>query len=32
MFYVLAWLTAVGGTLCFLAGRHANLSHADVAL
>jgi MFS family permease len=32
MFYVLACLTAVGGTLCFLAGRHANLSHADVAL
>ncbi len=32
MFYVLACLTAMGGTLCFLAGRHAKLAHADIAL
>ncbi|MDH0749402.1 MFS transporter [Pseudomonas sp. GD03842] len=32
MFYVLAGLTAIGGTLCFMAGRHARLSSADVTL
>ncbi|WP_341961222.1 MFS transporter [Pseudomonas sp. RC10] len=31
MFYVLAGLTAVGGTLCFLAGRNARLTTADIA-
>ncbi|MFJ5300573.1 MFS transporter [Pseudomonas sp. NPDC088368] len=32
MFYVLAGLTAVGGTLCFLAGRNARLMNADAAV
>lgn len=32
MFYVLAGLTAVGGTLCFLAGRNAKLAHPDLPL
>nr|WP_218576225.1 MFS transporter [Pseudomonas sp. SLFW] len=31
MFYMLAGLTAVGGTLCFLAGRNARLTTADIA-
>lgn len=32
MFYVLACLTAVGGTLCFLSGRRARLTHPDIPL
>ncbi|MFJ3485549.1 MFS transporter [Pseudomonas sp. NPDC090202] len=32
MFYVLAGLTAVGGTLCFLSGRRAKLTSADLTL
>jgi len=32
MFYGLAGLTAVGGTLCFLAGRNAKLAHPDLPL
>lgn len=32
MFYVLAGLTAVGGTLCFFAGRRAKLTSPDLPL
>lgn len=32
MFYVLACLTVAGGTLCFLSGRRAKLSHVDIPL
>jgi len=32
MFYVLAGLTAAGGTLCFLAGRNARLVNSDISL
>jgi MFS family permease len=32
MFYVLACLTGLGGALCFLAGRHSRLSHANISM